>query len=94
MVVEEERDKIRTTEREGGSLSYGENINRPELCYGNGFAIILLYVVLRYALFGSSTWKANVPEMLPLTVWKLMAVLHQPCEQVGKVAVAHPGVAF
>lgn len=29
-----------------------------------------------------------------LTVWKLVTVLHQPCEQVGKVAVAYPGVAF
>lgn len=57
--VEEERDKIRTREREGGSLSYRENINRPEWCYGNGFAMMLLYVVLRYALFGSSTWKAS-----------------------------------
>lgn len=61
--MEEERDKIRTREREGGSLSYRENINRPEQCYGNGFAMILLYVVLRYALFGSSTGKVNASDV-------------------------------
>lgn len=49
------RDKIRTREREGGFLSYRENINRPEKCCGNGFAIILLNVVKRYGLFGSNT---------------------------------------
>lgn len=59
MGVEEERDKIRTREREEGSLSYRENINRPEQCYGSGLAMILLYVELRYALFGSNTWRAN-----------------------------------
>lgn len=29
-----------------------------------------------------------------LTIWKLVTVLHQPCEEVGKVAVADPGVAL
>ena len=94
MGVEDEGDKIRTREREGGSLSYRENINRQEKCYGNGFVIILLYGVLRYALFGSTIWKANASEMLLLTIWKLVTVLHQPREQVGKVAIAHPGVAL
>ncbi len=59
MGVKEESDKIRTRDREGGSLSYRQNINRPEQCYGIGFEMVLLQIVFICSLFGSSTWKAK-----------------------------------